>query len=284
MIPAIYHFITNKNIMALRPDSRSGFAAFPRETRDMVFSCIASAAKIGIDPHNNYSLDISECHDYTACIELLHEWAPVSDIAKGACEVIWSGGSFNHGWYSDSETIVDAHVTLFLRTFREGLVLRKSVRTPIDLREGVQRLWIYTNPNLADPTDHDKRSLLKLKQQLSQFTQFPHLRSVQVEISIPQECDAYFEDMTVIESISNACKCLKTRIGAGSNISLLRAWPYDIAEFEYVETYDITWMWDKPSQAQNERVLEGLATADERIRVLIAEGVNSNEERSLLEQ
>ncbi len=41
-------------------------------------------------------------------------------------------------------------------------------------------------------------------------------------------------------------------------------------------------MWDKPGQAHRGRVLEGLATADERIRVFIADGVDPNKEFSLL--
>ncbi len=42
-------------------------------------------------------------------------------------------------------------------------------------------------------------------------------------------------------------------------------------------------MWDKLGQAHRGRVLEGLATSDERIRVLIADGVNRNKEFSLVE-
>lgn len=43
-------------------------------------------------------------------------------------------------------------------------------------------------------------------------------------------------------------------------------------------------MWNKPSQAHVGRVLEGLATADERTRVLKADRVNPNKYLTLLEE
>lgn len=279
---------TTKDAMVLRPDSSSDFASFPREIRDTVFSCIASAARVDIDYHDNYYLLPYEgADDFAECIELLHEWAPRSYIAKGACEEIWSSGTFNHGWYFESEIVIDPRATLFVRTIQGKTVLKESVGTPIDLRKCVREIRLYTNPNpydLANPSEIDNASLLKLKQELSQLGQFPHLRRVQLGLWIPQTCDAYFEGMTIVESISDACKELRKRIGAGLNIILLRAWPYDIGKFEYMDDYDISWMWDTPTQGHRERVREGLATADERIGVLIADGVEQKGERTLLEE
>ena len=270
-----------------------GFAALPREVRDVVFSYIASAAKVWIDYHDNYLLHISS-EDYVQCIEMLHDWASRSYIAKGACEVLWSSDnfeysrSFNHGWCFDTDTIIDPHHTLHLEgNFGDGLRLEKAVGIPVDLSMCVMGICLYTNPNpgnLADPTEIDTKSLLKLKKELSQLHQFPRLRRLQIEIWISQECNAYLEGMTVIESIANACKELRVRIGAGLQIFLMRAWPYDITEFEYIEEYDLSWMWEEPNQMHRERAREGVATAAECIRVLIADGVEVDGEYTLLEK
>ena len=254
----------------------------------MVFSYIASAARVEIHTHQAYCLHTySGNPDYDACIEMLHEWAPRSYIAKGACEVLWSSGTFTHGWYFKSDLIIDPHAPLFLRTFQGGIELTKRLGISIDLRECVQKIRLCTNPNpydLAKPTINDIRSLLKLKQELSQLCQFPHLRRVEIEIWIPQQCDAYFQGMTIVERISSACTELRKRIGAGLNVTLFRAWPYDTEKFEYMEYYDISWMWDKPNYTCKERLQESLTTVDGRIRRLLAEGVRPNGEYSLLEE
>lgn len=93
--------------------------------------------------------------------------------------------------------------------------------------------------------------------------------------------------MRIVESISDACTELRARIGPGLNIRLARVWPPYLFFFdkeEYIVCSDITWMWDKPSQTHRERVREGLAAADEKIRVLIADGVDPGGEHSLLEE
>ena len=86
------------------------------------------------------------------------------------------------------------------------------------------------------------------------------------------------------ESIADACKDVQKRIGAGLTIMLFRAWPYDIDNFEIVEDYESSWMWDEPTQADIEHVREGLATADEKIRVPIADRIDPNGENVLLEK
>lgn len=268
---------------------RVALLPFPARYEIWFFSSIASAARLQIDYHDNYHLhpDVIDHDDWAECIELLHEWAPRSYIAQGACEVLWSSGKFNHGWYSGSDNIVDPRATLFLSSIHGKTLLRKSVGTPIDLRKCVQEIRLNTNPNphdLANPSQCDAESLLKLKKELLQLYQFPRLRRVQLEIWIPQQCDAYLEGMIVVESISAACNELRKRIGAGLNVVLIRAWPYDIEKFEFLEDYDVSWMWDQPIQAHREHVLKSLSTVDEKIRVLIADGVDPDGEGSLLEE
>ena len=274
------------DFMSGRPILPSRFADFPREIRDMVFSYITSAAEVWIDRHDNYFLHIGS-DDYADCIETLHDWATRSYIAKGACEVLWSSDRFNHSWYFDIDTIIDPHHTLTLSKPGDEFRLKKAVGIPVDLSMCVTKLELYTcgNPvNLADPTARDMESLLRLKQELSQLHQFPRLRQLQIQIWIPQESDAYLEGMTVVESISNACQELRARIGAGLTVFLLRAWPYDIMKFEYIEEYDISWMWEEPNQIHRERTHEWVATADEWIRLLIADGVEVEGRHTLLEE
>ena len=282
--------------MSKHPILPSRSAALPREIRDLVFSYVASAANLYIDHHDNYLLHTGS-EEYAQCIKMLHDWAARSYVAKGACEVLWSSHNFgynifnndgfNHGWYFDTDTIIDPHHTLYLEYYKDGDTIKKALGKPVDLSMCVTKLRLYTNPNpwdLADPADYDTESLLRLKQELSQLHQFPRLRQLDIEIWIPQESDAYDQGMTVVESISNACKELKARIGTGLHISLMRAWPYDINKFEYIEVYDLSWMWEEPNQMQRERVRERVATADEGIRVLIADGVDMKGEYTLLEE
>ena len=274
-----------KSIMSapIIPQSTTGFAAFPREIRDMIFLNIAAAAEVEVDLFDNYHLRFPTPNTYTDCILMLHEWAPESHIAKAACEMLWSYGTFSHGHF-DSDVIIDPRKTLYLGSPLED---RKAVGTPIDLRECVRDLQLYTRPN---PPSNDKsqeyltQTPLKLKQELSELHQFPHLRRVYIQIYIRQNCDAYFAPMAIVESISGACKELIARIGKGLRVSLSRDSGYHISNFKYITDPDITWMWKAPSREERDYVEQGVATVDQRIRVLIADGVGSKAKRTLLEE
>ena len=251
----------------------------------MIFANIASLAELETNYHDNYRLTLGwSFNEFMDLIVMFHEWAPRSYIAKGACEVFWSRAIFRHDFYSLSEAIIDPRATLYVETSQGD---DKSVGIPIDLRECVQEVQLFTNPdpyNYAEPTDHDTQSLSNLKNELSQLHEFPHLRRVNLDIWIPQECDAYFEAMVIVESISEACNELKARIGPGLKIFLKRAWPYDFWKFKFIEETDISWMWDKPSAEERDRFWNYAATADEDIRILIADGVGTDAEFTLLEE
>ena len=135
-----------------------------------------------------------------------------------------------------------------------------------------------------DPDENDAKSLLRLEKELSRLHGFPHIRQVIIGVGTDRECDAYFESMAVVETISDACKHFRGRLGAGLIVELSRDWPSDLGNFDYLEAYDISWMWVKPNQSHRQRVQDGLATADEKIRVLIADGVDPASEHSLLEE
>lgn len=163
----------------------------------------------------------------------------------------------------------------------------KPVGTPIDLRDCAQKIELYTNPNpqsLARSAGHDRESFFKLTQKLPQLDDFRHLRKVELAISIPQECDAYFEAVTVIVSISEACKKLKARIGTGLKVTLPRIGPYDVGRSKYIDEYDVSWMWTQPSSKHEDRVRDGTATAQEMIRVFIADGVDTDGGYTLLDE
>ena len=110
------------------------------------------------------------------------------------------------------------------------------------------------------------------------------MRRVHLEIWIGQESDAYFEGMTILESILQPCKELRARIGTGLEIVLCRAWPFDVNTFEFLEEMDVSWMWEAPSREDRECVEEGCATWDQYIRVLVADGVGEEAEFTLLEE
>ena len=280
------------DLMSRPPSLPSGFAAFPREIRDLVFSYIASAADVYIDYHDNYLLQIFS-DDYVQCIQMLHDWAPRSYIARGACEVLWSSdnhrsspGGFNNCRDFDTDTIIDPHHALYLED-HVTLGYKRPVGIPVDLSMCVTRLCLSADSNphgLTDPAEADTESLLRLKQEFSQLHQFPRLRELIIKIWIPQEDDAYLIGMTVVESLSDACKELRARLGTGLGLLLSREWPYDLMKFKYIEMHDLSWVWEEPNQLQREHVRERVATADEWIRVLIADGVEAEGENTLLDE
>lgn len=279
------------DFMSGRPILPSGFAAFPREIRDLVFLYIAFAAGVSIDYLDNYLLHVTS-DDYAPCIQMLHDWAPRSYIARGACEMLWSRDNhkfdrtdFSNWPNVDTDTIIDPHHILYLED-RDRPEHKRPVGIPVDLRMCVRGLRLFADANphgLADPAEPETESLLRLKRELSHLHQFPRLRQLQIEVWVPEESDAYLIGMTVVESISDACKELRARIGTGLTVLLSREWGYDLDKFEYIETHDLSWMWEGPNQMQRERVREDVATADEAIRVLITDGVEVEREHTLLE-
>ena len=264
------------------PKTKTSFADLPREIRDMIFLKIASAAELGLEYDDTCHLRLKQQYsvgkcEFTQCITTLHDWAPKSYIAKAACEVFWSYGTFRHSWDSHSDAIVDPQATLYIETDEEA---RKSVGTPIDLRECVQKVHLFTNSNpasYAEPRNDETQSLLKLKRELAQLHDFPHLRRVHIEICIAQERDAYFEGMIIVEAIAGACNELRARIGTGLTVMMYRAW-------HYLEEMDISWMWIPPSREEREWVEEGISTWDQYIRVHIADGVYPDAKYTLLEE
>ena len=263
------------------------FADIPQEIRDMIFLNIASAAEPCLDNSDNYNLLLHRHwggKGYTQCIALLHQWAPRLYFAKAACEMFWSHATFRHGWYSEAEAIIDPQKPLHIGISDDE---KKPVRTFTDLRECVQKLELYTNPNpvsFAEPTHDDTQSLLKLKRQLAQLHEFPRLRHVELKIWIDTESDAYVEGMTVVESIVDACKELRARIGEGLKVVLHRAWPYDVNKFPLLEETDISWMWEPPSREDRKCVDDVVESWEQWIRLLVADGVGPEAEYTLLEE
>ena len=198
--------------MTRRPTPTSGFAAFPREIRDMVFSCIASAAGLDVHYYEKYCLYQDAVHeDFAQCIDMLYEWAPRSYIAKGACEVLWPGRNFRHGFHSDSDIIINPDTSIYLSKRAGKGWVRRSVDTAIELRQSVQKIRLYTNPFRylhGDPADGDTMSVL-LKQELFQLSKLPHLRQVELEIWLPHRFEVYFHAMTYLERIYDTCKDLR---------------------------------------------------------------------------
>ena len=282
--------------MTLSLASNSGFAVFPGEIRDMIFSYIAIAAKVGINPRSNHNLQIfSTDISYHQCIEMFHEWAPRSHVAKEACEVIWSSATFSHNYYFEIMTIDDPNADLCLSTPNLGTWQLRNVGKAIELRKCVQKVRSDT---YFHHKENNAETLLNYKQGISRLLQLPHLRQVELVINYPNP-DAYFQGMAVVESILGACKEIRNRVGTGFKIKLRRSriannhmpplCSHDAMHFmpwrwRRLGHYDISWMLNKPSHADRKHVRNGTALANEIIRVLIADGVDPNSPRTLLEE
>ena len=277
------------------PESKTTFADFPREIRDIIFLNIASAAELWLDRHGSHhhlriGLYCWRDTGYNQCITVLHEWAPKSYIAKAACEVFWChAASYEVSW--PPETVIDPQEPLYIDT--EEKDESRLIGTPIDLRECIQKIQLRTETDAisyADPTDKDTQSLRKFKRELAQLHAFPRLRQVELEIWISLESDAYHEGMTVVAAIAGLCNELRDRIKSGLKsglkVTLRRDWQYDCNNFRLLEDMDISWMWEPPSQEDRLCVEEDpdRATWEQYIRVRIADGVGPEAEYSLLEE
>lgn len=145
-------------------------------------------------------------------------------------------------------------------------------------------MTLYTNPNpknLASFAGDDGRSMEKLESELAQLRGFPRLRSVKIDIWIPHRGDAYYDTWPLLARISHHLKSLKARIGAGLCVELLKAWRY---ESEVLDAYNVSWMWDGPDRTARDNALDGNATAEERIKVLIADGIGKDSPSTNLEK
>ena len=123
--------------MALCPNPSGGFAALPREIRNMICEQIASAAGIHVHLYHSNGIYLAD-EGYVMCIEMLHEWAPRSSMAKAVYEEILSATPFTRQWILASEPVIDLTIPLILGGYIGGMDVTSG--TLIDIRDCVRDL------------------------------------------------------------------------------------------------------------------------------------------------
>ena len=281
-----YHTSIVFSKMALSGNPTCSFTTLPREIRDMVFAHVSSAAGIKVDYCDTFNLYIGDVEGFADCIIMLHEWATKSIVARAACEELWGRGPFRCEWHSWSHLIIDAnaHPDLHLRC--EARRKSISLGNPIDPRRYIRDVELeidlpLDNPSYPNPTQ--KENIYKLGRELWKLPMLPRLRRVGIDICIPQEYNAYYHGMTLVESLSKPCQQLRRQLGMGFNITLTRDRGHDF-ETEFIGRHNISWMWDLPCYVPRESATRELNDVEEHIKALIVDGVDRNRGKTLLEE
>ena len=272
--------------MALNGSPTSSFAAFPREIRDMVFAHVASAAGVKVDYYGTFNLYIDDVEGFTDCIVMLHDWATKSHIARAGCEELWARSPFGCEWHSWSDLLIEAnaHPELHLRCATRKTSI--SLGSPINPRRYIKDVDLEVDLPLDDPSypNHSQQqNLYKLGRELSKLPMLPRLRRVGIDIWIPQEYNAYYIGMQLVESLSNPCRQLRHHLGMGFSISLIKDRAPDFGT-EYIGRHDISWMWDLPCYIPRNSVTTELNDVEEHIKALTVGDPDQNGGRSLLEE
>lgn len=232
--------------MALSHDSYSGFAALPREIRDMVFAEVASAA--GVTGYGTDTIILLICDEqgYGGCIKMVHEWASRSYIAKAACEELWASCAFRCKWDPWSYDIIGQETPLFLKSLNEsGKSEFIPLEAPIDpmgcLRE------ISLTADLAfhgswNSDSEDQPNLYKLGQDLAKLARSPRLHKLRINVSIPLLCNFHHIGMLVLKSLSQPCRQLRRKLRTKFKVWLIQYWPI-IPQKRSVSLQDISMMW-----------------------------------------
>ena len=273
--------------MALCPKSSGDFAALPREIRDMICEEIASAAGICVRLYGHYSLDLAD-EEFASCIKMLHEWAPKSSVAKAAYEAILSAARFFADWTSESEVIIDPTIpfTMGRRGFNGGIDIFSG--TSIDIRDCVRDIGLNVGIDRHRATYTDKKdeeNLERLERELSQLCQLPHLRRVRLRVWVPSYHEVYHISMPVFARISSAIKQLRKRVDGNLSVSTCRGLNYLMEEVDpFIDPFDISWIWDPPSLMSEENAGTDLVAVEQRMKRLIADGVDPNGAFTLVEE
>ena len=271
--------------MALSQNPAGGFARFPREIRDMVFAQVASAAGVRCHRYHPFSLEVCDEQGYAGCIKMLHEWASRSYIAKAACEELWASGPFWCEWYPGSDVLIHPKAPLHQHMRSVGPQPIVSLGAPINLGDCLRDIRLKVDPLLDDPLE-DQENLHKLRRELTEFTKFPRLHWLQIDFWIPKEGDAYYKGLVLVESLLSPCRELRRHLGANFNVTIIRDWLIDdiAKKAEFIERYNISWMWDPPKYVPRANISAGLADVEEHIKSLIVDGADPDGPYTLLQE
>ena len=252
----------------------------------MICDQIASAAGIYVNFYDRYSLQLAD-EEFAGFIKMLHECAPKSSVAKTAYERILSAAEFKGDWTSESEVIIDSTTPLTMGGFcgRGGVDIFSG--TTIDIRDCVRDIGLDVEmtchlPDYADKEDQE--NLVKLDRELSQLCRLPNLRQARLTVWIPVYGDAYYRPMIFFERMSSAIKRLRKRVDGNLEVSIHRDFIYGREKFDFIDPYNVSWMWDPPTLMSRADTDVELVAVEQRIRKLFADGVNPNGDLTLLEE
>ena len=274
----------NHNKMALCTKPSGGFAVLPREVRDMICWQIASAAGIRVKLYHHYELHLSN-KDYVVCIKTLHDSARKSSIAQVVFEEILTAAQFIRQWAFKSEFVINyTTIPLIMRSYGPIVDIDVSSGTLIDLRDCVRDLELDVRYHRLKACEKDQRDFSDLELGLTQLPQLPHLRRIRLTVWIPSYIDVYHMFMPLVERTSSTIKQLKKRLGDNMSISISRDFMHLMNSKDFVDSYDVGWMWDPPSFTSEDDTESDLVAVEQRIKRLIADGVDPNGALTLVEE
>ena len=287
--------MASKDLEKMTPSE--GFAALPREIRDMIFVQIASAAGLSVTLQDSYILETTNDRAFSNCIITLCEWAPRSSVAKAACEAMVATARLWCGSFSVARRIVYPKNAVFEKDlgFKVGVDL--PLGSFIDVRSNVRRIMLSTSVFECRGSHPDNKKeqedLSTLIHNLTQLSQCPRLRHLEFKIFMKMctsdNPDAWDEAIPFVARLSSAIKELRKQMGEKYLSIILEEQIVQLSEGKLIfPSHDITWMWDPPTSPITERETttnSSLGAAKERIRALIAaEGVDQSEKKSTLQE
>ena len=270
--------------MAVHSKTSGSFAVLPREVRDMICWQIASAAGIRVKLYDHYELHLAN-KDYVVCIKTLHDSARKSSIAQVVFEEILSAAQFVRQWAFKSEFVFNyATIPLIMRSYGPIVDIDVSSGTVIDLRDCVRDLELDVRCHRREIYEKDQRDLSYLELGLTQLPHLPHLRRISLTVWIPSYIDAYHRLMPLVERVSSAIKQLKKRADVNMSISICRDFMHLSKSKDFVDCYNVGWMWDSPDPMSEENAEPDIVAVEQRIKRLIADGVDPDGASTLIEE
>lgn len=233
--------------MALSHDSYSGFAALPREIRDMVFAEVASAA--GVTGYGTDTIILLICDEqgYGGCIKMVHEWASRSYIAKAACEEFWASCAFRYEWDPWSYDIIGQETPLFLKSLNEsGKFELIPLGAPIDPMGCLRNILLTAGLAFHgswNSDSEDQPNLYKLGQDLAKLARSPRLHKLRIHVSIPLSYDFHHSGILVLKSLSQPCRELRRKLRTKFNVWTIKYWRTR-PQKKIMSLHDISLMWE----------------------------------------
>ena len=266
--------------MALRSRSSTGFTDLPRELRDIICKEIASAAGIRVKLFSHYKMDLAD-EEYAGCLQMLYDWSPKSLLAQTVYDEILVGAQFERQWVLEPGSIVWSTMPLIMQGYGPIEKMKISPRSTIDLQYCVRDIDLDIKYYRLNDSYERECDLSSVEFGLAQLSQLPNLRRVKLTVWIHAYIDAYHGPMRLFGSISSAVKQVKKQVGDNLSVSIRRN-PTDTLSI-FIDSHDISWMWDPPSCTSEENAGTNLVAVEKRIKGLIADRAHPHGPSRLVE-